>query len=71
MNKLLIGYKFQDYCIDIIKHLTTTFCQTHEEWLVEDYGQFELWAGTLYLKNYAPSRAGKIIERTYNLYLKN
>ena len=71
MNKLLIGYKFQDYCVDVIKYFTPEFCEAHEEWCIEDYGQFERWAGYLYIKEYAPSRAGRIIERAYNLYIKN
>ena len=31
MNKLLISYKFQDYCVDVIKYFTPEFCEAHEE----------------------------------------
>jgi len=62
---------FQNWAEAVIEYFSDKFYEKNDYWILDNKGQCNRWMNKLYRKSQPPKRSAKIIERTFNIYIKN
>jgi hypothetical protein len=61
---------FDNWCEQVDESFELEFFEANTEWILDSI-QCENWLNDLHCKDVEPKRASQIIERAFNIYVKN